>query len=220
MNVEKRAVSLIECRLDDLNDNARTFSGYGSVYNVVDSYGTTFAPGCFAESLAAHRTAGTMPFMFLNHDLYSLPIGKWSAMEEDNYGLRVEGELLDTVDGLDTYKVLKAGAVNGLSIGFIPQEYNTHDDEEHRATFTKVELVETSVVTFPSNKAARVDEVRSLIQDGMSIRQLEDFLREHGVSRAAAIAVVSQFESKSELKRMEDERALLAAMDKFIRAAK
>jgi HK97 family phage prohead protease len=220
MNVEKRALSLTNCRLNDLDDNARKFSGYGSVYGVVDSYGTTFARGCFEESLTAHRAAGTMPFMFLNHDLYSLPIGKWSAMEEDDYGLRVEGELLDTVDGLDTYKVLKAGAVNGLSIGFIPQEYNTHDDAEHRATFTKVDLVETSVVTFPSNKSARVDEVRNLIQDGMSIRQLEEFLRQQGVSRAAAIAVVSQFESKSEIKRLEDERQLIAAMDKFIRAAK
>ena len=34
-----------------------TFTGYGSVFGVKDSYDEIVAPGAFAESLAAHKAA-------------------------------------------------------------------------------------------------------------------------------------------------------------------
>lgn len=217
-NVEQRAVSLIQCRLGDLNDASRTFDGYGNVFNVVDSHGTSFAPGCFAESLAAWKVQKRLPFMFLNHDMRSLPIGKYLEMAEDDYGLRVKGELIDTTDGENTYKCLRAGIINGLSVSFIPLEYETHDDCEHHATFKKAHIVEVSVVTEPSNGASRIENVRSLIQDGMTTRELENMLRRYGASRADAVAISSQFESKSELRKLEDERRVVEALDCMSRA--
>lgn len=218
MNVEQRAVSLTECRLNELNDDARTFEGYGNVFNLVDSHGTTFAPGCFAESLAEWKSQKRLPFMFLNHDMRSLPIGKYLEMVEDDYGLRVRGELIDTTDGENTYKCLRAGIINGLSVSFFPLAYQTHDDPIHHATFTKVQLVEVSVVTEPSNGASRIENVRSMIADGMTVRELESLLRRYGASRADAVAVASQFESKSELKKLEDERRVVEALDMMSRA--
>lgn len=216
-NVEQRALGLGECRIAAPNDAERSFEGYGNVFDLVDSHGTSFSRGCFAESIAEWKSQGRLPFMFLNHDMRSLPIGKYLEMSEDDYGLRVKGELIDTTDGENTYKCLRAGIINGLSVSFIPLEYETHDNSAHVATFSKCQLVEVSIVTEPSNGASRISNVRSAIKDGMTIRELENLLRQAGVSRADTIAVASQFESKSELKRIEDERRVIEALDRMSR---
>jgi HK97 family phage prohead protease len=200
--IEQKAVARLECKFDSVADaeGKMTFSGYGAVFGNVDSYGDVIAPGAFAKSLAGHQTAGTSPMMFLNHDAFnSLPIGRWTDMSEDGYGLKVTGELLDTSMGRDTYVALKAGAITGLSIGFYPVRYTlgTKANEPLR-TLEEVEVVEVSVVGLPANGKARVQAVKSL-GESMSVRDLESLLRECGLSKSESIAVASQFESKSEL---------------------
>lgn len=138
--------------------------------------------------------------MFLNHDAFgSLPIGRWTDMAEDGYGLKVSGELLDTSMGRDTYVALKAGAINGLSIGFRPISFDLRaKPEDPRRTLKEVDLIEVSVVTLPANIKARVQAVKSLGEE-MSVRDLEQLLRECGLSKSESVAVASQFESKKEL---------------------
>lgn len=217
-NIEQMAVSRLECRFDspDDTDGKMTFSGYGAVFGNVDSYGDVIAPGAFAKSLANHYSEGSQPLMFLNHDAFgSLPIGRWTDMAEDGHGLKVHGELLDTQMGRDTYTALKAGAINGLSIGFRPVEFSTRSKpEDPRRTLKAVDLVEVSVVTLPANQKARVSAVKSMGEE-MSVRDLEALLRECGLSKSESIAVASQFESKTELaekKAVNDAVANLAAM--------
>jgi HK97 family phage prohead protease len=58
-----------------------------------------------------------------------LPVGKWTAMEENSKGLKVEGELfaLSTERGQYIYEGMKAGALDGMSIGYkrqgVPQRH-------------------------------------------------------------------------------------------------
>ena len=200
--IEQKAVARLECKLDSVDDTngKMTFSGYGAVFGNVDSYGDVIAPGAFAKSLAQHLTEGTEPMMFLNHDAFgSLPIGRWTDMSEDGYGLKVSGELLDTSMGRDTYVALKAGALNGLSIGFRPIAFDMRSKpEDPRRTLKEVDLVEVSVVTLPANTKARVQAVKSMGEE-MSVRDLEQLLRECGLSKSESIAVASQFESKKEI---------------------
>jgi HK97 family phage prohead protease len=200
--IEQKAVARLECKFDSVDDTdgKMTFSGYGAVFGNVDSYGDVIAPGAFAKSLAQHLTEGTEPMMFLNHDAFgSLPIGRWTDMSEDGYGLKVSGELLDTSMGRDTYVALKAGALNGLSIGFRPIAFDMRSKpEDPRRTLKEVDLVEVSVVTLPANTKARVQAVKSMGED-LSVRDLEQLLRECGLSKSESIAVASQFESKKEI---------------------
>jgi len=200
--IEQKAVARLECKFDSVDDTdgKMTFSGYGAVFGNVDSYGDVIAPGAFAKSLAQHLTEGTEPMMFLNHDAFgSLPIGRWTDMSEDGYGLKVSGELLDTSMGRDTYVALKAGALNGLSIGFRPIAFDMRSKpEDPRRTLKEVDLVEVSVVTLPANTKARVQAVKSMGEE-MSVRDLEQLLRECGLSKSESIAVASQFESKKEI---------------------
>ena len=96
--------------------------GYGSVFGVKDSYDDVIAAGAFAATLAAHKAAGTMPAMLWQHDP-DKPCGVWDEMSEDSGGLKVKGRLaLETEKGKEAHALLKMGALNGLSIGFISKQ--------------------------------------------------------------------------------------------------
>lgn len=163
-----------------------TFEGYGSVFGVKDSYDEIVAPGAFAESLAAHKAAGTLPALLWQHRSGE-PIGVYTAMEEDAIGLKLVGQLaLKTQRGAEAYELLKMGAISGLSIGFMTRE-DAFDRLTGIRTLKKVDLWETSLVTFPSNPAARVQGVKS----ELTIRDAERALRDAGFSQTEAKAIVS-----------------------------
>jgi uncharacterized protein len=168
-----------------------TFEGYGSVFNVLDSYGTKFAPGAFSASLAAHKRAGTMPKLLWQHDP-SQPIGVYSSMSEDSRGLVVKGKFVRSVrQGQEAYDLLQAGALDGLSVGFMTQTYDT-DPQTGVRTITGADLWEVSIVTFAANPAAKVDNVRAADRIRTE-RDLERFLRdEGGFSNARAKAIASR----------------------------
>lgn len=164
--------------------------GYGSVFGVRDNYDDVIAAGAFAATLKAHNAAGTMPAMLWQHDCEA-PIGIWTEMAEDGKGLRIKGQLaLDTVRGKEAHVLLKMGALNGLSIGFISKEWTYNQDDDIR-TLTEIDLWEVSLVTFPANEKARVTNVKSA--DELSApKDAERILRDAGFSKSDATAFVSR----------------------------
>ncbi len=165
--------------------------GYGSVFGVADSYDDVIARGAFAASLKAHKAVGTMPAMLWQHEADE-PIGVWTEMSEDAKGLKVRGQLcLDTSCGKEAYALLKMGALNGLSIGFISRQWS-YDTETDIRTLTEVDLWEVSLVTFPANESARVIGVKASDVAGItSIRQAEQALRDAGISADTAKALIA-----------------------------
>lgn len=143
-----------------------SFAGYGAVFGNVDSYDDIIAPGAFTATLAEHKAAGTLPVMLWNHDSFAMPIGIWSEMEEDDHGLKISGQFLDTAAGRDAYTVAKAGAVAGLSIGYIVSGFEMQKVEGKTVRLiTEVKLMEVSLVTFPANGLARVVDVKSQMEN-------------------------------------------------------
>lgn len=169
-----------------------TVEGYGSVFGVRDNYDDVIAPGAYLASLAAHKAAGTMPAMLWQHDA-TAPIGIWLEMVEDAKGLRIKGKLaLDTVKGAEAYALLKMGALNGLSIGFVSKQW-TYDRETDVRTLTEVDLWEVSLVTFPANEKARITGVKAADVAGIkTIRQAEQALRDAGFSADTAKAFLAE----------------------------
>jgi phage head maturation protease len=111
------------------------------------------------------------------------PIGVWETLEDGPRGLRVRGRLnLEVQRAREAHALLKQGAVNGLSIGFLTQEAERRQDGGRR--ITRAELWEVSLVTFPARREARVAEVKS-------VRDLERLLRDAGLPRAAATKAAS-----------------------------
>lgn len=165
--------------------------GYGSVFGVRDTYADIVAPGAFAASLTAHKEAGTMPAMLWQHN-GDEPIGVWDEMTEDKKGLKIKGRMaLETVRGREAYALLKMGALNGLSIGFMTKEAE-YDRETGVRTVTEVDLWEVSVVTFPANPKARTTTVKAAdVAAITTIRQAEKALRDAGFSDDAAKALIA-----------------------------
>lgn len=190
-----------------------SIEGYGSVFGVVDDWGDIIAPGAFAATLAAHKAAGTMPAMLWQHR-DAEPIGVWTEMVEDARGLRVKGQLvLESPRGKEAYALLKAGALNGLSIGFIARKWSWDNTTDIR-TLQEVDLWEVSPVTFPANSLARVDNVKSTGQAINTIRDAERALRDAGLSAEQAKATLASVKRAVQVERDADQdaqRAMRAA---------
>jgi uncharacterized protein len=177
-----------------------SIEGYGSVFGVLDNWDDVIDKGAFSASLAEHKAAGTMPAMLWQHDA-DHPIGIWTEMVEDAKGLRVKGQLaLDTVKGQEARALLKMGAINGLSIGFISKQW-AYDVETDVRTLTEVDLWEVSLVTFPANEKARVTNVKSSPDDVHTRKDAEGILRQAGFSKSDATTLVSR------ILRMGEERS-------------
>lgn len=95
------------------------------------------------------------------HDYSSPPIGKTLSIRRDKKNSTIfEIEFADkeTYEFADTiFKLCKGGFLNATSVGFIPLEFDTGKKEtDPRRTYTKVELLEVSIVPVPSNPDALV----------------------------------------------------------------
>jgi HK97 family phage prohead protease len=181
-------------------DTKMTFSGYGSVFNNLDSYGDVIDPGAFKKTLREARSSGAWPAMLMQHGGWGIsaddltPIGVWLELDEDDKGLKVTGKLAETNRAQEAYGLLKMTprpALNGLSIGYYAKKFTvgTKPDEPRRRLH-EVELVEISLVTFPANPKARIGSVKS--GDGLGVRDAEKALREAGFSSNEAKAILAK----------------------------
>lgn len=175
-------------------DEEMKISGYASVFDGIDSYGDTIAKGAYIETLQDRERPVRMRW---NH--FGAVIGKWTKMVEDEKGLYVEGQLTPNHSlAADVYASLKFGAVDGLSIGYIPKEY-TDDEDSGIRTLTEIELIEISVVEEPADLGAKIDEVKGIsemLAGCENLKDTESCLRDAcGLSRSTATAIVSQIKT-------------------------
>lgn len=177
------------------------FSGYGSVFDVVDDWDDVIVRGAFAETLRRKT-----PVMLWQHDS-SNPIGVYEKIYEDDIGLWLEGRLLlDIEKGREAHILLKNRAIRGLSIGFLPLAWEDEMRSRKKIRVLKdIDLWEVSLVTFPANPKAVVDEVKT-------VRGLENFLRDAGLSRAEAKAALAAIRADSQ-RDAEAEEAKKAALN-------
>ncbi len=127
--------------------------GWASRFWVRDLNDDVVAKGAFAESLARSGARGVK--MLHQHD-GSAPVGVWDEVRENAEGLFVKGRVLDvTPEGRMAAALVRAGAVDGLSIGF--RAVKARGDASGRLrVLTQVELWEVSLVTFPMLPSARL----------------------------------------------------------------
>ena len=177
------------------------FNGYGSVFDVVDDWDDVIVRGAFAETLQKKT-----PVMLWQHDSAE-PIGVYERIREDEIGLWLEGRLLlDIEKGREAHILLKNRAIRGLSIGFLPLAWEWETRDNTRVRILKdIDLWEVSLVTFPANPKAVVDEVKT-------VRGLENFLRDVGFSRAEAKVALAAIRADSQ-RDAEAEEAKKAALN-------
>lgn len=151
-----RAHALIE--LKAIDEGKRTFTGVASTITV-DRMGDIVEPQGAEFKLP-------LPLLW-QHDK-NQPIGWIRKAKVFKDHIEVQGEVANIAeppslkDELDKiWAKLKAQLVRGLSIGFVPKEWN-----EIKGTwglrFTKWDWIELSAVTIPANSEANIQVIRSL----------------------------------------------------------
>ena len=166
------------------------FEGYASLFEREDMGRDVIAPGAFADSLRARGASGIK--MLFQHDP-NQPIGVWERLEEDGRGLLAAGRLMtDVARAREVLALMRAGALDGLSIGFRVLK-GRRDAMTGVRRLEKVDLWEISIVTFPMLPEARVHRVKQHPFAGRvpTERECERWLtRDAGLTRAEARALI------------------------------
>ena len=164
-----------------------------------------YQPEGFAQWADEFASSGKPMPMFLNHNDMGMPVGEWNSVTFDEEGMSASGKLyLNTVAGSDLYSVLKESPnmFGGVSVGAyadeakyvnaMGEEFNadTMGDDEAYFQITKGGLREISVVMYPNNPEANIQQLEYFDANGdMNPRIIEKVLRDAGVSRKDATTV-------------------------------
>jgi HK97 family phage prohead protease len=134
-----------------------TVEGYASLFGAVDQARDMVMPGAFTQTLKL-RGLRRVPMLF-QHDPAE-PVGIWLELREDRHGLFARGRLIPEVArGRELFALVKAGAIDGLSIGFRTVKGRV-DPRSRIRKIDQIDLWEISIVTFPLLNGARVHAVK------------------------------------------------------------
>jgi len=134
-----------------------TVEGYASLFGEVDEARDMVMRGAFTQTLAS-RGVRRIPMLF-QHDP-SEPVGVWLELREDHRGLFARGRLIpEVVRGRELLSLLRARAIDGLSIGYRTSKARI-DPKTRIRRLIEVDLWEISIVTFPLLNGARVNAVK------------------------------------------------------------
>lgn len=192
--MEYKRIQLSEVQVKFGDEMNRTFEGYASVFNGVDSYGDQIVPGAYAETLKSRDRPIRMRW---NH--FGAVIGKWTDIYEDQSGLYVKGSLTpghSIAD--DVYASMKHGSVDGMSIGYRVRKERM---DGIIRKLEQIDLIEISVVEEPADLGAMIAQVKNMgdaINQCESFKELESLLRESaGFSRSNATIFINRVKSLS-----------------------
>lgn len=168
-------------------------SGYAAHFGSVDSYGTAMKKGAFTKTL--QERGSKIPVLW-NH-WPDNPIGKPTELKEDDTGLYFKATISEgTATGKDIMTLLRDGVPLGMSFGFEtiksrPLEegdqldwsqasdfYRDPDNREYVRVIEEIRLWEISVVTFPANEMATINDVRQASHVDALTTLLEDLRAE------------------------------------------
>lgn len=211
-NIETKNFQDAEIKAIKSSEGGKKFEGYLAYFDNTDSYGDVILQGAFKKSLSDTEKEGKFIPVLEQHGGWGMvstdytPVGHYEQLFEDEKGLYAKGVLYDTVRGSDLYTLLKQAPKGsmGQSIGFRIIGKKEPTEEEYRQTgvkryLTEIKLMEGSIVTFPANEKARVEDVK--MAEAKKRRDLEDHFKKNGFSASEAkkaVAVLNKYENSPE----------------------
>jgi uncharacterized protein len=171
-----------ECKA--LGDSG-SFTGYAAIFGNIDHGGDLIERGAFKEFSKLRNGK----IAVLNQHNMRDPIGV-AEVEQDDKGLKFDGQLvLETASARNVYALMKAGALDGMSIGYDVLAGGADVLKSGVRQLKALKLWEISPVTFGMNPLAGVDSVKAA--SIKTVREFESFLRDVGgfsAQRAKALA--------------------------------
>lgn len=160
----------------------REIEGYLTVWGVKDDYGTIFVKGAFSKSIRERgpKSDAKYKIVLLWMHRQDEPIGQFTELREDDYGLYFRAVLDDVPTADRVLKQIRSGTINQFSHGFnYVWDKMEYDDEEDAVLVFEAELYEGSAVTIGSNRetyairsAEQMDEEVELLQE-----ETDEFIR-------------------------------------------
>lgn len=134
-------------------DDAGVISGIAWPFGSPDRVGDVVEKGAFASARAP------LPMLFGHNP--ADPVGAWTDLVEEADGFKVKGRLLveDVARAREVRALVQAGAVGGLSIGFVTRKAVPRKGGGR--TISALDLVEVSLVSIPMHPGARVTGAKS-----------------------------------------------------------
>lgn len=141
----------LDCKF--LTDEAGAVTGIAWPFGSPDRVGDVVKKGAFRAAVGK-----TLPMLFA-HDQRDT-VGVWDAVTETEKGLEVRGRLLvqDVARAREVHALAKAGAVGGLSIGFVTKKAAPRKGGGR--TISDLDLVEISIVAAPAHPGARLTSIK------------------------------------------------------------
>ncbi len=129
------------------------------------------------------------PVVLWAHDYRGFPVGKGPGIHVADGKLILPCQFADadTYEFADTAcKLAKGGYLNTVSVGFIPLEW---EDIDGVKTFTKVELLEVSIVPIPSNPEALVSAREAGV---ISVKEFEHVTKPTGQKAISQASIADE----------------------------
>lgn len=148
MNIEKREIAWKGLKLRSTDDaGSSTVEGVAVPFgDIIDTWdgAETFDRDCSFEGLDEAK-------LCFEH---GETIGRITNAESTDNGLHITARISDTARGRDAMTLIRDGALDSFSVGFIPIEsQKDRDGITHRR---KVRLLETSIVSWPAYQNAKM----------------------------------------------------------------
>ena len=192
----------LEVPVTDFKLDAATgeFTCYGNVKNIIDYAGDRTVDGCFMQTIAEHKSKGSMPLMLWMHDPFILPVGVWVDWEEDSKGLFMKGKLSKTTMGTDLEILAKDGAIKKFSIGYRIVKGRWNDDMDCYDLLS-LNIKEVSWVNFACNDESDLQDIKSKMDNGdlPTKRELQVMLRKSGLSKRQAEKIAHNYDPEPKI---------------------
>ena len=150
-----------ESKISLASDDSRTFEGLAVPYERETKLGSGYYETIAADAYQPDGGVGHVKLLWRHGEV----IGVGTATSGPD-GVTIHARLSQTSAGDDAYQLVKDCAVDSLSIGFIPLEYEeTWDDDDNLHIRQKlIDIKEVSLVPWPAYDEAKVTKVREKTQ--------------------------------------------------------
>lgn len=139
--------------------------GYAAIFGNIDAEGEVIVKGAFSQWLDANPTTRVKIYWMHAHKFNPLakPVGVTTLIRQDAKGLYFEGEILDTIEGLDLQVLLRGKAIKEASFAFDPAVEGYERDGT--VYITQMNLKEITAANWGVNSKAYIEAVPEEIND-------------------------------------------------------
>lgn len=136
----------------------RVIKGYAIVWGSKNSHDEIVLKGATLNSLNARGVGSTKnSITFLKYHKIDQPIARMLVLQEDDYGLYFEAEIIKTALGNETIEEITSGVLRQLSYGFsYVWDKTEYDADADAYILREIKLYEISLVTFSSDENAQL----------------------------------------------------------------